>query len=199
VAPAADAKLEDHVAFQRKLGAPDKAEGYVLPLPDGADPALAKAAAGWMAELGVQPYAAAGLVERFNAHMAGVIEQQQATAAADLARAVESDVLSVRSEWGASYDHNRGIAESAIVKLVVPFVPVGKDVAPAEQAAVRSAKAAEVVGALRSSMGQAAMMRMFHAMGKGFATGQPHGIGASGGAGAGQPSLADKLYPNGGG
>jgi hypothetical protein len=133
-----------------------------------------------MAELGIQPYAAVGLVERFNAHMAKVVADQQTAVAAEQTRAVDTDIAAVRNEWGTAYDNNRAVAESAIVKLVVPFTTADK--------------APGVVAALRASMGQGAMMRMFHAMGKGLATGQPHGIGA-GGAPAGAQSLADKLYP----
>lgn len=74
--PGKDAKPEDMRAIWTKLGAPEKADDYGLPIPEGADATFAKTAATWFHEQGVPKAAAVAIAQKWNEHIAGAEASQ---------------------------------------------------------------------------------------------------------------------------
>lgn len=99
-----------------KLGRPESAEGYELPVPEGDNGEFAGAASSKMFELGVSKKQAQGIAEWYNAQQAQAIEQfhqqreQQAT----------ENVAAIRKEWGGNYDANLATANKAISAYLPP-------------------------------------------------------------------------------
>ena len=109
--PGADAKPEDVAAFRKALGVPDAPEGYALKRPEiaavlGWDD---KAEAGFKAaahKAGMTPVAAQAAVDYY----ASMLQTQH-----DAARAMEREAgAALRTQWGANYDANLGIANRAL-------------------------------------------------------------------------------------
>lgn len=106
--PGKDAKPEDMRAFYTKLGAPEKPEGYELPLPDGADPEFAKQASSWFHELGIPKAAAAGLTAKWNEWAASMQAKQDEQWNARFDKEVEA----LKGEWkGDDYAKNTDLAK----------------------------------------------------------------------------------------
>lgn len=99
-----------------KLGRPESADGYELPVPEGDSGEFAGAASSKMFELGVSKKQAQGIAEWFNSHQAQAMEQfnqqreQQAT----------ENVAAIRKEWGGNYDANLATANKAISAYLPP-------------------------------------------------------------------------------
>ena len=99
-----------------KLGRPESAEGYELPVPEGDSGEFAGAASSKMFELGISKKQAQGIAEWFNSHQSQAMEQfhqqreQQAT----------ENVASIRKEWGGNYDANLATANKAISAYLPP-------------------------------------------------------------------------------
>ncbi len=105
--PGKDAKPEDMRAFYTKLGAPEKPEGYELPVPEGHDPEFAKTASTWFHELGIPKAAAAGLTAKWNEHVAAV----QAKADQDWNARFDKEVDALKGEWkGDDFAKNTDLA-----------------------------------------------------------------------------------------
>lgn len=84
------------------LGRPKTAEEYKLPVPEGDNGEFAKVASGKFHELGLSAAQAQGLAEWWNATQAQNMQNFQAQSNAK----IESDLQSLKSEWGAAYDEN---------------------------------------------------------------------------------------------
>lgn len=93
-------------AFRAKLGVPESPDGYQLPIPDGMDPTLAKAAAGWFHEEGIPSAAAAKFTEKWNGYIGKLVEQQEREEQAKSAQELES----LRGEWGPNFEKNSEFA-----------------------------------------------------------------------------------------
>lgn len=83
-----------------RLGRPEKATDYKLPVPEGQDGAFAKTAAEWFHEAGVTQAGATRLASKWNEFQAA---QQQRQTEQMTARDTEQ-VNALKSEWGANYD-----------------------------------------------------------------------------------------------
>lgn len=99
-----------------KLGRPESAEGYELPVPEGDSGEFAGAASSKMFELGVSKKQAQGIAEWYNTQQALAIEQvhqqreQQAT----------ENIAAIRKEWGNNFDSNVAVANKAISAYLTP-------------------------------------------------------------------------------
>jgi hypothetical protein len=91
------------------LGRPKSAEEYKLALPEGADPAFAKAAAGKFHELGLNPSQAAALTDWWNGQAQSITQAQTQ----QQTQAVEEQLTSLKSEWGGAWDENVNLGQRA--------------------------------------------------------------------------------------
>lgn len=188
--PGKDATPEDWAAFYKSIGAPESADGYELPVPDGDSGEFAKTAAGWMAEAGLLPQQARALAEKWNAHVAQLTQANaEAAAAAETAALANAEAennrqaQALQNEWGMKHDENMGLTKRAFQQFIAPFAP--------------GEKGADVIASIEKAVGYAATIKIMHAIGKGLGTGQAHGLGGEG-LGEGKPkSLEERLYPNG--
>ena len=92
-----------------RLGRPEKADGYNLPVPEGQDGAFAKTAAEWFHDAGVTQAGATRLATKWNEFQAAQQKQQtDQLAARDL-----EQVNALKSEWGANYERLAGQVDKA--------------------------------------------------------------------------------------
>lgn len=123
-----------------KLGRPEKAADYKLPVPEGDKGEFASRASEWFHKAGISRASGIKLAEQWNAHVA---EQSQAAIAAATAKA-EAEITGLKAEWGANYDSN--------LELV-------------DKAAVATGASREVLAAMKQTMGPAAALKFFHGIG----------------------------------
>ena len=109
ILPKDDATPEEMSAFYNKLGRPENADGYKLPIPEGQSPEFAKTAAGWFHEMGLSAKQAEGLTGKWNEF------QAQAAEAAEAQYAQQStlDEQELRREWGKDFDAHAELARRA--------------------------------------------------------------------------------------
>lgn len=168
VLPREDAPAEEVQAFRARLGVPESAEGYALPMPEGAPPEFARAAAQWMHEAGVPAKAATHVAQRWNAHIA------EAQVAAEHQYQVESNaqVASLKSEWGNAFDANAEHARRAALHFL-----------PGDDTGARARQMDKVERAL----GSAAFLRFMVNVGRGLSE---HALVSGEGEGAHSPASA---------
>jgi hypothetical protein len=175
--PAKDAPPEAWAEFYKAIGAPDKAEAYELPVPEGEDGAFAKTAAEWFKDAGLLPQQAQALASKWNEFTAAQAAAAQAEEAAriqalDTKNKAEEQAL--KTEWGQQHDANMELARRAVRQ----FVP--------------GDKAADVVAALEDRLGYAETIKLMHAIGKGLGEHDAPGLGRS--AAPARKSAAEILY-----
>lgn len=93
--------------LSKKLGVPDSADGYKLPMPEGVDDGFAKAAASAFQKAGIPPRQASAMAEWWNGWVA---EQVQSGEAADRAES-EKQMNALQTEWGKEFDAKRELAQ----------------------------------------------------------------------------------------
>lgn len=175
--PGKDATPEQWAEFYKQIGAPDKAEAYELPLPDGDSGEFAKTASEWFREAGLLPQQAKALAIRWNEF---TLAQQKAYEVSEQARIQALDAknkeedASLRTEWGQKHDGNLELARRAARQ----FFP--KD------------KVSDVVTALEDKLGYAETIKLLHSIGKGLAEHDAPGLGQQ--TGGGRKSIAEVLY-----
>lgn len=103
-------------AVYAKLGRPESAEGYELPLPEGDDGAFAKTSSEWMHKAGLNKQQAQAIASEWNTFQAQQAEAQQAA----IQKQVESDMTTIRQEWGAQFDANKAVMEKAVKTFAPP-------------------------------------------------------------------------------
>lgn len=113
--PAADDK-EGWAAVYAKMGRPETAEGYELPVPEGDTGEFAKAASQWLYDAGLSKQQAQALIANYNAHGAAQMEAHQAA----IAQQVEKDMTSMKQSWGADFDANSAIVRTAVNTFAPP-------------------------------------------------------------------------------
>lgn len=178
--PGKDATPADWTTFYRSLGAPEKGDAYGITVPEGSDGKFAKEAATWMAEQGLMPQQAQGLVAKWNAFVEqGRTDQAKAAEAAVTAAHTKNvaEEATLKTEWGQAHDANLGLAKQAIATFVKPLA---------------GDKAGDLVSAVESVIGYAATIKLMHSIGKGLGTGQLHGAGNTTSA----PNPLAALYPS---
>lgn len=113
--PAADDK-EGWAAVYAKMGRPESADGYELPVPEGDAGEFAKTTSQWMHEAGLSKQQAQALATHWNTHQAAQLEAQQAA----LAQQVEKDMTAMKQTWGADFDANSAIVRTAVNTFAPP-------------------------------------------------------------------------------
>lgn len=109
VAPAADAKPEEHMKVLERLGAPKDAAAYGLDKIEGVDAELAGAAQGWFKDAGLLPWQAQLVAQK---QMEFAKTQGEAMVREETA-AAERELAALKTEWSADYDANRAHAQRA--------------------------------------------------------------------------------------
>ncbi len=93
----------------KKLGRPDTAEQYVIPLPDGDDGAFSKIAGKWFHEAGMPQSMVTSVSEKWNNYLAETTKQQ--TEQAELKK--KEDVKALEAEWGSQYEDRSKLVDLA--------------------------------------------------------------------------------------
>ncbi|HEX4329455.1 MAG TPA: hypothetical protein VH105_21890 [Burkholderiales bacterium] len=171
VLPREDATPEELSAFRQRLGVPENAAGYALPLPEGAPPEFAREAAQWMHEAGVPAKAASTLAQRWNAYT------EHTRQAAERAYQVESatHLAALKSEWGSGFEVNAEHARRAALHFL-----------PGADADARQAQ----MGKLERTLGTAPFMRFMANVGRGLSEHALFSSGDSGGMAGHTPASA---------
>lgn len=104
-------------ALSAKLGVPENADGYKLPMPEGADEAFSKTAAKWFHEAGVPPRAANKIAEGWNAYIA---EQVKAGEEAERAESTKQ-MGALEKEWGGEFGAKRELAQRGYREFAKQF------------------------------------------------------------------------------
>jgi hypothetical protein len=155
--PGKDATPEEWQAFYKQIGAPDSAEAYELPTPEGDDGQFAKTAAEWFKDAGVLPQQAQILATKYNEFAAA--QQAAQAAAAEQAQQAEIRALHEKNtaekaeldnEWGQRAPENYEFARRAARQFF-----------PAE-------KAQDVIAAMESVLGYKGTVQLLHGIGKGL-------------------------------
>lgn len=180
--PGKDATPEQWAEFYKVIGAPEKAEDYKLPVPEGDDGAFAKTAAEWFKDAGILPQQAEKLAGKWNEFVAS---QQQAADNAETDRLAAlhakntEEQADLRNEWGQQHAANMEFARRAATQFF-----------PKEQAGA-------VIEAMESVLGYKATIQALHRIGQGLGEHDATaGLGGAGNGGAGEKSLAQRMYPN---
>jgi len=115
--PKDDNDTDGWSALSKRLGVPDSADGYKLPMPDGVDDGFAKTAATWFQKAGVPPRAANQIAEAWNGWVA---EQVKAGEAADRVES-EKQMTALEKEWGNKFVENRELAQRGYREFAKQF------------------------------------------------------------------------------
>lgn len=110
VLPKEDAAPEDWASFYNRLGRPESADGYKLPVPDGDTGAFAKDAAQWFHEAGLTTKQAEALATRFSEWTG----KQTGDSDAAYEQQAALDVADLKKSWGKEYDAQTELARRAI-------------------------------------------------------------------------------------
>lgn len=110
VLPKDDAGADEWGQFWNRLGRPEAADQYNIPLPDGDDGGFAKQAATWFHEAGLTQRQAEGLAGKWNEFATGMQRQQEEA----FAQQAQIDVQDLQREWGQGFDQQAELARRAI-------------------------------------------------------------------------------------
>ena len=102
-----DPKAWDEV--YTKLGRPESAEKYVIPVPDGQPKEFASEAAKWFHEAGLPQSSVTKIAEKWN----GYIESQQKVAQEKQAQENQIQINDLKKAWGPDYDKNAEVVDRA--------------------------------------------------------------------------------------
>lgn len=154
-----DDKPESWQEIYNRLGRPETADGYKIPVPEGGNPDFAKTAAAWFHEAGLNQRQAEVVATKWNAFAAQQAQAQQAEMA--VKGKEQSDRLKV--EWGSAHDAN--IAISSKAAKTFGFTP-------------------EVIDKMQEAVGFDGVMKLMHAIGSkigedGFVVGDGGGSGGA--------------------
>lgn len=115
--PKDDNDADGWKALSAKLGVPDSADGYKLPMPEGADEGFSKTAAQWFHEAGIPPRQANKIAEHWNTY---VEEQVKAGEAAERAES-EKQMGALEKEWGSEFAAKRELAQRGYREFAKQF------------------------------------------------------------------------------
>lgn len=138
--------------FYSRLGRPEKADGYQLPVPEGDDGAFSKAAAEWMHAAGLSPAQATMLAEKNNEFLASQLQAHQE----QIAHLQEQEMTQLKSEWGQAFEQNTEIAKRAARQF-----GIGE----------------EVMNRLEEGMGTKGLLEFFHNIGSKLGEHKIEGMG----------------------
>tara|TARA_R110000803_G_scaffold27832_3_gene64774 strand:- start:1406 stop:2260 length:855 start_codon:yes stop_codon:yes gene_type:complete len=113
VLPGPDADEASMSEFYGKLGRPETADAYDLPVPEGQDGSTAEWASGVFHKYGLTPAQARGVAEEYNGRIAEVGSAAEQTNTQTEAEATSE----LRRDWGAAYDQKVAGIETTAVAL----------------------------------------------------------------------------------
>jgi hypothetical protein len=154
VLPNPDAAPAELASFYDKLGRPSDPSGYKIPVPEGVPPEFATGVAAKLHELGIPKAAGEGLAAWWN-------EQATAAQAANkdaLDAAITADDAALKASWGAAFQQNVAVAQSAVRALGIDKATIDK---------------------MEANMGLKATMELFQKIGS--KTGEPEFVTGEGG------------------
>lgn len=164
--PGKDATPEQWAEFYKAIGAPESADAYQLPVPEGDTGEFAKTAAEWFKEAGILPKQAEALATKWNEYQAQFMaEQTKAVEAAETARLQALDTKNkaeaeaLKTEWGQAHEANAELAKRAVRQFL-----------PQDQAA-------DILTALEDKIGYAGVMKFMHSLGKRLGEDNVAGLG----------------------
>lgn len=96
-------------AVYNKLGRPETADKYTIPLPEGDKGEFANVAKTWFHEAGISQSSATKLAERWNGYLA----EQQKTFETQQTEKNQVDINALKQEWGADYDKRAQVVDRA--------------------------------------------------------------------------------------
>lgn len=141
-----------------KLGRPENADGYELPVPKDQDGAFAKQAATWFHEAGLPKWQAKRIAEKFNEFMT----QGAASDAQAQAEALAAEHAQLAKDWGTG-----------------PAALVQREVA--RRAATKLGLTSDHIDALEKVVGYSGVMKAFAKMGELMGEHKAEGLDQSGG------------------
>lgn len=100
VLPKDDKDVEGIKSYRTKIGVPEKADGYELPVPKGDDGAFAKQASSWLHEAGVPKAAAQKLAGAWNEYVAKSIADGNTAIKAQMDKQLDG----LKTEWAGEFD-----------------------------------------------------------------------------------------------
>ena len=109
VLPKDDAPPEEWGQFYGKLGRPESADGYKLPLPEGDTGEFAKTASGWFHEAGLTAKQAEVLASKWNEFGSAQMQAQ----AEKFAQQSVIDEQDLKKAWGKDFEANAELARRA--------------------------------------------------------------------------------------
>lgn len=115
--PKDDADADGWKALSSKLGVPESADGYKLPVPEGTDGEFSKTAAKWFHEAGVPPRQATKIAEAWNGW---VSEQVTAGQAAEKAES-DKQMGALEKDWGPAFAEKRELAQRGYRQFAQQF------------------------------------------------------------------------------
>lgn len=168
VLPKDDKDADGIKAYHAKIGVPEAADKYELPLPEGDDGTFAKVAGGWFHQHGVPKLAAQGIAKAWNDHIGALVkaDQDKATATSEM------QLTQLKTEWGAEFEQKSEHAR----RFMRAF---GWDEAK--------------VNLYEQTFGTAAMLKDFHGIGSKIAEPGFAGDGSKGGNGVDKVAAQNKL------
>ena len=123
-----------------KLGKPDVADKYDIPVPQGDAGTLMKEAKNWFHEANLSVSQGKALAEKWNAF----VESQSKAQETQHQTAMQADINKLKQEWGSGYEANAAVVDRAAMAF-------GLD--------------QDTVSALRDVLGPAKAMKFLHAVG----------------------------------
>lgn len=150
LAPKSDDDADGWNAVYNRLGRPESAEKYELPVPEGQDRSFAEAFAPVMFEAGLTTKQAKALAEKWNELSGSLVEQQEAA----FQQKVDAEYAALQKEWGVAAAQNEEIARRAAIKF---SKEVGID--------------GDMYDAMERAVGTAKLIKLFHAVGSSFQEG----------------------------
>lgn len=106
VLPKDDKDVEGIKAFRAKIGVPESADKYELPVPQGGDAEFSKTAAQWMLDAGVPKAAAQKIAGQWNEFFGKMVADDQAKRETESKQQLEG----LRTEWGDKFEQNAEVA-----------------------------------------------------------------------------------------
>lgn len=109
VLPKDDAPAEEWASFYNRLGRPESADGYKLPVPEGDAGGFATTASQWFHEAGLTPKQAETLAAKWNEFSGSTMQAQQA----QFEQKAAIDLQELQASWGDKFEEQAELARRA--------------------------------------------------------------------------------------
>lgn len=109
VLPKDDAPAEEWAAFYNRMGRPESADGYKLPVPEGDSGGFASTAAQWFHEAGLTPKQAETLAAKWNEYSGTTLQSQEA----EFEQKSAIELQDLQREWGDKFNEQAELARRA--------------------------------------------------------------------------------------